>query len=255
MPGLDGEKLLRMKSAARDAEVPVPFLVLTAVTDPERRARLLREGASDAITKPFHTPDLIARVSLHQKLVQTQRELLEKNRELEVLSRTDPLTRLANRRHLDETLARELARARRTGMPVALAMVDVDRFKRVNDAHGHLAGDAVLVEIAKSFSGVVRETDCVGRYGGEEFLVILVNNDTAGALIFAERLRDAVAELRVETEEGAMLGVTVSIGVTAWSPGLQSPHAFVSQADEALYRAKESGRDCVRVYSSTDDGS
>jgi diguanylate cyclase (GGDEF)-like protein len=254
MPGLDGEKLLRMRSAVRDAEVPIPFLVLTAVTDPVRRARLLREGASDAITKPFHTADLIARIRLHQKLVQSQRELIEKNRELEILSRTDPLTGLANRRFLDETLARELARARRTGMPVALALVDIDRFKWVNDTHGHLTGDAVLAGIAKTFSGMVRETDCAGRFGGEEFLVILVNNDGAGALVFAERLREAIARVRVGTGGGATLGVTVSIGVAAWSPDLQSPQAFIAQADEALYCAKQSGRDCVCVYSSPEDG-
>ncbi len=181
MPGLDGDKLLRMRRGAAEGENAVPFLVLTAVTDPARRARLLEQGASDTITKPYHTADLIARVGLHLKLVQTQKELIEKNLELQRLSRTDPLTELSNRRPLDEMLKAEFQRSRRYKIPFAVAIADIDFFKSVNDEHGHLVGDAVLVRVAATMREIVRETDCGGRFGGEEFIAILGNNDTVGA--------------------------------------------------------------------------
>jgi len=249
MPGLDGEKLLRMKTTARDAEVPVPFVVLTAVTDPERRARLLRDGASDAITKPFHTADLIARIGLHLKLVQAQRGLVAKNQELHRLSTTDSLTGLSNRRHLDDTLALEFARSQRSSTSFAVAMIDIDHFKSVNDDYGHPAGDAVLERVAQMLRAIVRQTDCVARFGGEEFVAILVDNDLRGGSVFAERLREAIAAMKIGLEDGRSLAVTVSIGVSEWNPALTSPKQLVAQADEALYRAKESGRDCVCLYS------
>lgn len=252
MPGLDGEKLLRMAGDAGGQGRPIPFLVLTAVTDPERRARLLEHGASDAITKPFHTADLIARVGLHLKLVRAQQELVEKNEALSLLSRTDALTGLPNRRELDEVLERELRRSRRYETPFAVAIGDVDRFKSVNDEHGHAVGDAVLIEVANAMHSVVRETDCGGRFGGEEFLAILGNNDVRGARIFAERWREAVESIRVPLASGASLGTTISVGIAAWTPQRGSAAEIVERADEALYLAKEMGRN--RVCLEADDG-
>ena len=245
MPGLDGEKLLRMSHRGDDA-LPVPFLVLTAVTDPERRARLLERGASDAITKPFHTADLIARIGLHLKLVRAQRELIEKNEALNQLSRTDPLTGLANRRALEEVLAAEFKRSQRYDIPFAIAMADVDRFKSVNDEHGHPIGDLVLKEIARTMRGVVRETDCGGRFGGEEFLAVLGNNDAEGARVFAERWREAVEAIRVPLPSGETLSTSISIGIAAWTPARKSTAEMVERADAALYMAKDTGRN--RVY-------
>ena len=245
MPGLDGEKLLRMSQSGSREEVGAPFLVLTAVTDPERRARLLEQGASDAITKPFHTADLIARIGLHLKLVSAQRELLSKNEELRQLSRTDPLTGLPNRRALDEVLDAELRRSERYQVPFAVAIADIDRFKSVNDEHGHPVGDRVLVEVSRTLKGIVRETDCGGRFGGEEFLAILGNNDAAGAKVFAERLRVAVESIKVPLDSGETLTTSISIGVADWQPGAPGMLEIVERADEALYRAKESGRNRV----------
>ena len=252
MPGLDGEKLLRMAGAAGGEGRAVPFLVLTANTDPERRARLLERGASDAITKPYHTADLIARVGLHLKLVRAQQELVEKNEELSRLSRTDALTGLPNRRELDEVLEREFRRSTRYETPFAVAMADIDLFKAVNDEYGHAVGDAVLIEVARSMRMVVRETDCGGRFGGEEFLAILGNNDVAGARIFAERWRGQVEALRVELPAGGTVGATISIGIAAWTPERGSAAEILERADAALYLAKEAGRN--RVCLETDDG-
>ena len=253
MPGLDGEKLLRM-NRARDESVPVPFLVLTAVQDPERRARLLEQGASDAITKPFHTADLVARIGLHLKLVAARRELVEKNEALARLSRTDALTDLANRRAIEEVLHAEFLRSSRYGVPFAVVLADVDRFKGVNDEHGHPVGDQVLVEIARTMSEIIRETDCAGRYGGEEFLAVLGNNDCQGARVFAERWRRTVEAISVELPNGETLSPTISLGVAEWRPGVADVQSIVERADQALYRAKQTGRNRTVVDPEAEGG-
>jgi diguanylate cyclase (GGDEF)-like protein len=247
MPGLDGEKLLRMHASAPGASELAPFLVLTAVTDQKRRTALLKAGASDVITKPFHSADLMARIELHLKVVEARRELIAKNRELERLSTTDPLTELANRRLLEQVMAAEFVRFARTRDQFAIVLIDLDHFKRINDEYGHPAGDEVLVAVARTLDRMVRKSDCCGRFGGEEFLVVLTHNDGDGALVFAERLRRMIGDLEVVLPNGSMLRVTASLGVAASSPELVSSSALVSQADEALYRAKTAGRDCVRT--------
>lgn len=249
MPGLDGEKILRMARSERKAEVAAPFLFLTAVTDPERRARLLEDGAADAITKPFHAADLIARVRLHLELVRAQRELIEKNRELALLSTTDSLTGLCNRRQVESILQLEWARSRRTQERFSVAMIDIDHFKDVNDEYGHPGGDRVLVSLAGILAGRVRESDGVGRVGGEEFLAVLGQNDAAGATVFAESVRAAVEDMKVECEDGRSVSVTVSVGVASGSGRLESPTPVIAQADRALYQAKRSGRNRVCAYS------
>lgn len=243
LPGLDGEKLLRMRTAAR-GECEVPFLFLSAVTDYDRRARLLRGGASDSITKPFHAADLVARLELHLKLVRLQRELIQKNRLLEQLSTTDPLTGLRNRRYLTEMLAVEFLRAKRHKTPLSVVMADIDHFKSVNDAHGHAAGDAVLQGVAEVLRRRMRGSDHGGRYGGEEFLLVLSNAEIEGARSFAERLREEVEETAFGTDAGP-LQVTLSLGVASLRARHETPGDLVAEADEALYRAKQAGRNRV----------
>lgn len=248
LPGLDGEKLLRMRTAAR-GECEVPFLFLSAVTDYERRARLLRGGASDSITKPFHAADLVARLELHLKLVRLQRELIQKNRLLEQLSTTDPLTGLRNRRYLTEMLAVEFLRAQRHRTPLAVVMGDIDHFKAVNDRHGHAAGDAVLEGVAGVLKRRMRGSDHGGRYGGEEFLLVLASAELEGARIFAERLRQEIDETEFRSESGP-IHVTLSVGVAELRACHETPGDLVAEADEALYRAKQAGRN--RVASASD---
>jgi len=245
MPGLDGEKLLRMSKGSGRSGEDIPFLVLTAVMDPARRARLLQDGASDTITKPFHTDDLIARIALHLKLLCAQRELIEKNVELERLTRTDPLTGLANRRELSRVLEAETRRSRRYGVPFAVALADVDLFKSVNDEYGHPVGDILLKRVADTMRDVVRETDCGGRFGGEEFLAVLGTNDVEGARVFAERWREAVEDIKMELDAGETVTVTISIGIASWNGESDSAEAMLERADAALYRAKAAGRNRV----------
>jgi len=243
MPGLDGEKLLRAHRERRGAE-DVPFFFLTAERDPERFARLLRAGAADTISKPFHAAELIARVETHLRLRRLRQELVEKNAILERLSTTDPLTGLRNRRLVGEVLALEVLRAARYRTSLCVLMIDVDHFKRVNDAHGHPVGDAVLKGVAGVIQRMVRKTDVAGRYGGEEFIVVLLHAGIDGAGVFAERLRGAVAASAAAHAGPQPVSVTVSIGVAELGPG-EDAEAVVRAADAALYAAKDAGRNRV----------
>lgn len=168
---------------------------------------------------------------------------------IQELARTDDLTGIANRRYLGERLREERARAARYGRPLSVALVDVDHFKTVNDAHGHAAGDAVLRGVARTVTGSLRDCDLLGRWGGEELLAILPETDAAGARSLAQRLRAAVEALRV-AHDGRPHGVTVSVGIATWAPAGPGAHdpgddALLKRADEALYRAKAAGRNRV----------
>lgn len=163
------------------------------------------------------------------------------------LSTRDGLTNLHNRRFFDERLATEVAFARRHGTLLGILMLDIDHFKRVNDTHGHLAGDHVLVEVARTVATRVRAEDVVARYGGEEIVVLVRDIPPQGVEVLAERLRAAVEALRVP-HAGRSLGVTVSIGALVARPGRDTdPAALVAAADRLLYEAKAAGRNRVRV--------
>ncbi|MBK6576931.1 MAG: GGDEF domain-containing protein [Sandaracinaceae bacterium] len=173
--------------------------------------------------------------------------------ELNELLATDLLTGLANRRKLDRTLERELVRARRFEAPLSVVMIDLDHFKRVNDTHGHPAGDAVLSAVGRTVLAELREVDAAGRYGGEELLLVLPGTNLEGAQSAAERVRTAIANL-VVTHDDKLLRVTASAGCATLDP--QKPRSaaeLVQAADAALYAAKEAGRDCVVLESG--DGS
>jgi diguanylate cyclase (GGDEF)-like protein len=162
---------------------------------------------------------------------------------LALASRRDGLTGLPNRRAFDEELAREVARAARSGAPLALVVLDVDRFKAVNDGHGHPAGDAVLREVAARAAAAIRQGDLAARLGGEEFALLLPGADLSGAAELAERVRAAVAGAPVPAA-GQSIAVTVSLGCAALAPG-EAPEALLGRADARLYEAKRTGRDRV----------
>jgi diguanylate cyclase (GGDEF)-like protein len=163
--------------------------------------------------------------------------------DLALASRRDPLTGLANRRAFDEDLVREAARAARSGAPLSVVVLDVDRFKAVNDTHGHSAGDAVLRAVAARAEAAIRAGDLLARIGGEEFAILLAGADLARAVEAAERIRAALAASPVEAA-GRALAVTASFGCAALAPG-EAPHALVARADACLYEAKRDGRDRV----------
>ena len=174
------------------------------------------------------------------------REVIE---EKERVALTDSLTGLPNRRALEESLNRSLAYSRRYGTPLSFLMLDIDRFKAVNDTYGHAAGDKVLKAVAETF----RKSDVVGRWGGEEFAVVLENTDAGGAQLVADRIREQIAGKKVSIN-GDTVTVTVSIGISTRAPdtSLDAP-AIVKQADMALYRAKVGGRNKVEAFDASTD--
>ena len=162
------------------------------------------------------------------------------------LATTDSLTGVANHRHFIEQLSLEMKRTRRSGAPCALLMMDIDRFKAVNDTYGHEAGDAVLVQLTSSIRSALRDIDTFGRLGGEEFAAILPGAGVATAMQVAERLRSCVEGSRVATRAGT-IGVTISIGITQASGPDDDADAILRRADNAMYQAKNEGRNCIRM--------
>lgn len=245
MPKLDGHAVLKeLRADAVTADIPVVFL--TGRSSTEDVVDGLRLGAHDYLRKPFEPAELVARVSAALRVKRLQDELRLRNAELDAMSRTDALTGLPNRRHLQEQLLRVGSAARRHGSTFGVLMVDVDHFKRVNDELGHESGDTVLQEIARRVTGACRLDDVAGRWGGEEFLVVAPSTDAGGLAALGERIRQAASSAPVVLTDRS-LTVTVSIG--AASNGTGDSDAAVRNADAALYEAKNGGRDRVVVSS------
>jgi diguanylate cyclase (GGDEF)-like protein len=187
--------------------------------------------------------------SLEHKVAERTEALAAANERLELLTVTDPLTGLANRRRLTETLKTEWYRAQRNKETVGAFMVDIDHFKLLNDRYGHLVGDSCLKRVAAALVDTVRITDLVARYGGEEFAVILPATEMEHSYMVAERARKAVEALGLENGDAPSGIITVSIGVAAVLPSSGvTPEELIAVADAALYEAKRGGRNNVRVH-------
>jgi two-component system cell cycle response regulator len=249
MPELSGwDVLAAMKSDAGLRDVPVVFL--TGRSDTADMVDGLRLGAHDYLRKPCEPTELLARVQAAARVKRLQDELRQRNEELDLISRTDSLTGLHNRRHVEEYLTRLVSLARRNAEPIAVLIIDIDHFKSVNDGHGHDAGDVVLRQVADRMVRSVRLEDMVGRWGGEEFLVVLPNTPIQGAAELAERLRQVVAEEPCRLPDGGAIRVTISLGCAA--SVIDDAGTLVRSADAAMYQAKESGRN--RVVVAVSDG-
>ena len=244
MPGMTGLEVCRLlRQKAREPYTYV--LLLTSKSQKEDLIEGMESGADDYITKPFDQHELKVRLRAGTRLVELQAELLAAREALRDQATKDSLTRLWNRPAILEALDRELARADREKRPVSLVVVDLDHFKAVNDNYGHLAGDAVLCEAARRMQSSVRSYDAIGRYGGEEFLVILPGCDEKAALGQAERLRNQMGCEPMRLTEIAVT-LTASFGVTTATPGQPfTAESVIRRADEALYLAKRLGRNRV----------
>ncbi len=212
-----------------------------------RREKMRAQGALLQAQRKLVETLQASEHELELRVAQRTDELQELNSRLETLSLTDALTGIANRRHFDEVLQQEWQRAQRTGEPLALAILDVDWFKRYNDHYGHPAGDACLQRIAQVLASTVgRSSDLVARYGGEEFVFLVPLTDASGAQGIAQRLVQAIETLDLPHELSTFGRVTVSIGVAAMTPGQDDvPETLLRRADEALYEAKKAGRNRV----------
>jgi two-component system cell cycle response regulator len=256
MPRIDGFEVVRRLKA--DKTLPfIPIILQTALDSTEHKVEGLDAGADDYITKPINFAELEARVksmlrikALQDALEERERELSEVNSRLLKMAQTDSLTELDNRRYLEQRLDEMFEHSRRLREPVAVVLCDLDRFKSVNDTYGHQVGDVVLKELARILKKEAREIDRVGRYGGEEFMLLLPGTVLDAAVTFAERVRKAV-EAHTFSFDGGTLQRTMSCGVAAWPhPRIADCDALVKAADDALYVAKETGRNRVIRFDS-----
>jgi diguanylate cyclase (GGDEF)-like protein len=205
-----------------------------------------KPGADDYLTKPFDANELRARLRVGKRILQLQEELIQARENLRFQATHDALTGIWNRAAAMDLLHRELQRAVRLGTSTGVLLLDLDHFKKINDTYGHLSGDVVLREVAQRINRVVRAYDFVGRYGGEEFVIVLSACEKADALQTAERIRQAIGR------EAVMSGihevpVHVSIGVAVAAPGQTAEEQAISLADTALYAAKRNGRNRVEM--------
>ncbi len=250
MPDLDGYAVCEQLKAD-PATSSIPIIFLSALGDTDDKLKAFNVGGVDYITKPFHPQEVLARVRTHLALEQARAALEESNRKLtqalereKHLARTDWLTGVLNRSHFFVLAVHNFNNAIRYQRQLTLIMFDIDHFKQVNDQFGHPIGDLVLQKVAAVATAQIRAADVIGRYGGEEFTVLLPSTGMQAAQMLAERIRDQIDQLRVQTARGEV-HVTVSMGLAEGNSSDDSIERVIDRADQALYAAKRAGRNCI----------
>ncbi|MDQ6964907.1 MAG: diguanylate cyclase [Mariprofundales bacterium] len=248
MPGLDGVEICRRLRKQESLQGGYHYtLLLTARDDSGDVVEGLESGADDYLIKPYNKAELKVRLRAGRRILALQQQLLDARNHFEREAKTDPLTGVNNRGEIERLVRSELERASREERSIAVAMVDIDFFKRVNDSYGHLAGDEVLRETVRRIQKRLRSYDHIGRYGGEEFLLVLPGDDQDGAAQLAERLRRAVADAPVDSSAG-FVPVTISIGLCVLQVGSEcDQYTVINHADQMLYQAKDGGRNRVEI--------
>jgi two-component system cell cycle response regulator len=245
MPRMDGLEVCRAVRQ-RTANPYVYIILLTANDKTEEVVQGLEAGADDYLRKPFNAQELEARLRTGRRILQLQDQVIFASEILRAQATHDSLTGLWNRGAILDMLQNELARSQRSRQSMAVIMADLDHFKNVNDTYGHLVGDRVLRDSALSMQTAIRSYDSIGRYGGEEFLIVAPGCELAEAGQIAERLREAVANKTTKLDSGVALEITTSLGVAATNGNLNSEE-LLRAADDALYEAKRRGRNAVTV--------
>jgi len=248
MPGMDGfEVCTQLKADENTKDIPVVFV--SSMTDIDSKINGFKVGGVDYINKPFQHAEILVRVNTHITMLRLRKHLEEKNAELERLANTDYLTNLYNRRRFFQAAEEEFAGSVSSGKPISITVIDLDFFKRVNDMHGHLVGDRVLIHVAKLIRLQCRVSDVAARYGGEEFVILHPSISRHDAYLIVERIRKGV-EATPFFREGDEIGVTLSAGVvdTIVCKDCMRIDDVLARADEALYRAKDAGRNQVVIF-------
>mgnify|MGYP001435105769 CR=1 FL=1 len=224
---------------SEEATRHVYLVLVTSTSDRSRYIEALDSGADDFLRKPYDAGELRARLRAAARIVRLHGELSRQ-------AQTDPLTGACNRRAFTQQLDREIARTVRYGGYFSLVMIDIDHFKSINDTYGHGCGDEVLCVIVRGIQDVLRDSDMLGRIGGEEFAVLLPSTDALSARPLAERLRERIGALRVATDQGP-LSFTASLGLASGTGGAETIDRLFARADAALYASKATGRNRVTV--------
>ena len=249
MPSINGYRLISTVRNMEDGK-DLPIIMLSGTKNSlKKKLTGFNLGASDFLMKPFEKEELVARV---KSLLRTRfllDELREKNTLLERLAVTDELTGLNNRRHFFETVKEQMALGLRHNFKIACLLMDIDHFKKINDTHGHIAGDDVLRKVGSLLNSCKREGELLARFGGEEFIMCLFNTDSASVLRAAERFRQLIKSFEFSSNNHPKLHVTVSIGVAIYpQAAIITIDELIKAADNALYRSKVEGRDRVSLY-------
>jgi diguanylate cyclase (GGDEF)-like protein len=248
MPGMDGFEVCGRLKAEEDTK-DIPVIFVSSMTDIDSKVQGFKVGGVDYINKPFQHAEILVRVNTQVTMLRLRKHLEEQNAELERLANTDYLTDLYNRRRFFNTAEAEFNEAVRSGNPISITLIDLDHFKQVNDTHGHLVGDRVLVHIAHLIRSNCRGSDVAARYGGEEFAILHPSLGRQNAFQVAERIRKEV-EANPFLHEKEEIGITLSAGVVDTRICKDCPRVddVLSRADVALYRAKDGGRNQVVVF-------
>jgi len=241
MPGMSGfDVITKLKES--DDTVNIPVIFITGLTDSTEEEKGFFLGAVDYIAKPFNKSIVKARVNTHIKIV-------DQMRTIERIGLIDPLTKILNRRGFENSFTLYWGSAIREQKQISFMIMDIDKFKNYNDTYGHNQGDTALRSFAETASNSInRANDFIARWGGEEFVIVLPNTDSEGAKEVAEHVRKNVEALIIPTEDGETTQVTVSIGISTIIPTPETDSKeFLNMADQALYKAKESGRNRVVI--------
>jgi diguanylate cyclase (GGDEF)-like protein len=244
MPNMDGVEICR---AIREKK-PDPYIYLLLLTSRDQKQDVvegIEAGADDYLVKPFDPQELRARIHAGERIIELEDRLIRAQEALRELATHDSLTGLLNRRACLDSLLAELSRGCRTGNPVCVVMADIDHFKRINDTHGHLTGDEVLCEVTRRMKRSLRRYDTIGRFGGEEFLLVLPECGLEEGVKLAERICHRVGSEPVKAKD-KRIEVSISLGVAVANQLVPADlEALLGSADAALYRAKEAGRNRV----------
>ena len=248
MPGIDGyEVCKRLKADPSTNDIPVVFV--SSMVDIESKVKGFKSGGVDYINKPFQHAEILVRVNTHITMLRLRKDLEMRNAELERLANTDYLTNLYNRRRFFITAEKIYTEAVRTGYPISITLLDLDYFKQVNDTHGHMIGDQVLIHVAHLIRDHCRENDMAARYGGEEFAILHPNIDGQATFQVVDRIRENVEDTPYVNEANE-IGLTLSAGIVDSRVSQDYPRVddLLSLADKALYRAKDGGRNQVVIF-------
>ncbi len=241
MPTMDGYEVCQHLKANPETQ-DIPIIFLTAKSDEASIEKAYDVGGADYVTKPFRPKELLSRVRKELKIQDMMKEL-------KLMASTDPMTKLYNRRYFTQAAQNLYNLAKREHTPLSLVMLDIDKFKSINDTYGHDIGDHAIIHLATTIQNHQRKSDLSARFGGEEFVILLPNTDLDGAQIFAEKLRQDIESSSLPLGEDQQLNFTISLGAAQINPEAgQDIETGLKNADLALYQAKENGRNQVKLY-------